>query len=104
MPKSKLKGLFYDTEILWTCGVCKKALRNKNTRGCNMMKKLHFKANPDCKNKSKPETVKGKLQTFGASVINGSYQEAVNLDKIKTLTNINVENLTVQYEFNQVNY
>tara|TARA_R110001592_G_scaffold122925_1_gene330232 strand:+ start:473 stop:778 length:306 start_codon:yes stop_codon:yes gene_type:complete len=98
MPKSKQSTMFYDAEFTWTCGVCKQALRNKNSRGINMMKKLHFRANPDCKNKSHPEEVKRKLQPSGHTCLNGSYHETVKQDTINTLTKLNIENLTVHHE------
>ena len=98
MPKSKQSTMFYDSEFTWTCGVCNQGLRNKNSRGINMMKKLHFRANPDCKNKSHPEEVKRKLKASGHTCVNGSYHEAVKQDTINTLTKLNIENLTVQHD------
>jgi len=67
-----------------------------------MMKRLHFKANPDCKSKTCAAELKRKIHGAGAKVVKGSYDEAVAVDSLNTIgaikliedasaTNLNVE-------------
>jgi len=102
MPKSQNSTLFYDAGFTWTCGICGSIIKNKSNRGINMMKRLHFKANPDCKSKTCAAELKRKIHGAGAKVVKGSYDEAVAVDSLNTIgaikliedasaTNLNVE-------------
>lgn len=105
MPKSNTRTLFYDASFDWTCG-CGKVLTNKNSRGINMMKKLHFRANPDCKNKASEDELRRKIHGAGATTVKGSYDQAVAQDTLLTVGKIEIKephaiiNLTVEHKEN----
>jgi len=69
-----------------------------------MMKKLHFRANPDCKNKASKCELKRKIQGAGNSVVNGSYPQAQKQDTLLTIGKIKIRepdaviNLTVEHK------
>jgi hypothetical protein len=106
MPKSKSRTLFYDAGFTWTCGICKHSINNKSDRGINMMKKLHFRANPDCKNKASKCEMKRKIHGAGNTIVGGAYQEAQKQDTLLTVGKIEIKepdaiiNLTVEHKEN----
>jgi hypothetical protein len=107
MPKSKNQTLFYDAGFTWTCGICNHSICNKNSRGLNMMKKLHFRANPDCKNKTSKCEIKRKIHGAGNTIISGAYQEAKEQDTLLAVGKIEIKesdaivNLSVEHKENK---
>jgi hypothetical protein len=107
MPKSKTQTLFYDAGFTWTCGICNQALKNKSDRGINMMKKLHFRANPDCKNKTSKCEIKRKIHGAGNTIVGGAIERAREQDTLLTVGKIEIKesdaivNLTVEHKENK---
>lgn len=106
MPKSKTTTMFYDAGFNWTCAVCNHTICNKSSKGINMMKRLHFKANKNCKQKSSNDEIRRKIHGAGAATVKGSYDQAVIQDTLLTVGRIEIKepdaiiNLNIEHKEN----
>ena len=75
-------SMFQDSGYSWCCGVCNKEIYNKDIRAMNRCKKLHFKFNPNCKEKAPEDELRKPILPAPTTIIKGSRSEAEKMDSI----------------------